>query len=81
MWAVPETGPVCLLDARSAAFCVRGTDVRGRDQVLLCEMMCIHDVGQLSGPLAVHSRTAPQHLRAVVCEAPLGHWGLCFLRS
>lgn len=45
VWAMPETRPVCLLDARRAGFCVRGTDVRGRDQVLLCEILCIHDVG------------------------------------
>lgn len=57
-----ETGPVCLLDARPAGFCVRGTDVRGRDQVLLCEMMCIHAVAQLDPPLAVWSRIAPQDL-------------------
>lgn len=72
---MPETGPVCLLDARPAGFCVRSTNVRGRDQVLLCEMMCIHDVRQLDPALAAGSRTAPQHLRAVVYMTPLGHWG------
>lgn len=51
VWAMPETRPVCLLDARCAGFCVRGTDVRGRDQVLLCEIMCIHDVGSSTLPL------------------------------
>lgn len=40
-----------LWGARCAGFCVRGTDVSGRDQVLLCEIMCIHDVGSLTLPL------------------------------
>lgn len=71
-------GPVCLLDARPAGFCVRITNIRGRDQVLLCEMMCIHDVRQLDPALAAGSRTAPQHPRAVVYMPPLGHWGPCF---
>lgn len=79
--AMPETGPVCLWDARPAGFCVRGTDVRGTDQVLFCEMMCIHDVGQLNPALAVQSRTVPQHPRVVVYMALLGHWGPYFLGS
>lgn len=48
---MPETRPVCVLDALRAGFCVRGTDVRGRDRVLLCEIMCIHDVGSSILPL------------------------------
>lgn len=33
-----------MLDARPAGFCVKGTDVGERDQVLLCEVMCVHDI-------------------------------------
>lgn len=78
---MPETGPVCLFDARPAGFCVRGAAVGGRDQMLPCEIMCIPDVEQLDSPLAVKSRAAPQHLGAVVYMTPVGHWGPCFLGS
>lgn len=67
MWAMPETRPVCLLDARCAGFCVRGTDVRGRDQVLLCEIMCIHDVGSLTLPLLYGVALERICLRGTLC--------------
>lgn len=43
--------------------------------MLLCEMMCIHDVRQLDPRLAVQSRTAPRHPGAAVYTASLGRWG------